>query len=371
MSASQKVSSGFVTLDSGKRQEFDTGAVRDTQDDKPRFELIPVGPLTRVAELYARGAKKYGDRNWQKGIPDDRVYASLLRHVYAAMEGDVTEDHLAAVVFNVFALMYYQENTTVKLTPAQPPTFTIAHKFNVGDKVSYPAHNVTGEVTFRGDIGGKPAYGVKLADGEMNGFTILVPETDLVANPQTPKPKYKKGDRVEFLYLNVHKGRGEVVKLPGEQLSDHFSHTTGKNYHVKSVVAGKLLAMPESEIVGLVGPDPVKLPIDTWVTVTLPYSTANPTKCRILKAESNEGYDYYVRSEQGNKFWIRSKEITKVHAKFKVGDFVAVQGFSTRFYVTKVYEYPVDLATYDLEGLPYTLNNHHESLLSKVYKEVA
>lgn len=100
----------FVTKDSGKRQNFSTGMVRDTQDGKPRYDLIPAEGLRRLADLYARGAEKYDENNWQKGQPYSRVYASLFRHMMAWREGDKSEDHLAAVAWNAFALMWYDEN---------------------------------------------------------------------------------------------------------------------------------------------------------------------------------------------------------------------------------------------------------------------
>lgn len=100
----------FITKDSGKRQRFDSGMVRDTQDGKPRYDLIPVQSLKRLADLYTRGAIKYDDNNWQKGQPYSRAYASLFRHVIAWREGDRSEDHLAAVAWNAFALMWYEEN---------------------------------------------------------------------------------------------------------------------------------------------------------------------------------------------------------------------------------------------------------------------
>lgn len=100
----------FVTKDSGKRQEFESGMVRDTQDGKPRYDLIPTEGLHRLADLYARGAEKYDDNNWQKGQPYSRVYASLFRHLIAWREGERTEDHLAAVAWNAFALMWYEAN---------------------------------------------------------------------------------------------------------------------------------------------------------------------------------------------------------------------------------------------------------------------
>src|SRR2546426_2558799 len=67
--------------DSGKRQEFESGARRDTQDDKPRYGLVPPGPLRRLAMHYTNGAKKYGENNWTKGMPCSRSWESLERHV--------------------------------------------------------------------------------------------------------------------------------------------------------------------------------------------------------------------------------------------------------------------------------------------------
>lgn len=104
------VNKNFITKDSGQRQSFDTGMVRDTQDGKPRYDLIPVGPLKRLADLYMRGAIKYDDNNWQKGQPYSRAYASLFRHMIAWREGDRSEDHLAAVAWNAFTIMWYEEN---------------------------------------------------------------------------------------------------------------------------------------------------------------------------------------------------------------------------------------------------------------------
>jgi len=98
----------FVTKDSGKRQEFESGAVRDTQDGKPRYDLIPPKGLKRVAELYGRGAEKYDDHNWRKGMPSSRYMASLLRHVEQYRSGDRDEDHISAVIFNALALIEFE-----------------------------------------------------------------------------------------------------------------------------------------------------------------------------------------------------------------------------------------------------------------------
>ena len=104
-------STGFVTKDSGKRQEFASGMQRDTQDDKPRFDLLfPVGVpyadqfLTRVAELLMRGAVKYEERNWEKAEGEaelNRFRSSANRHMIQWLCGETDEDHMAAVVFNL------------------------------------------------------------------------------------------------------------------------------------------------------------------------------------------------------------------------------------------------------------------------------
>jgi len=100
----------YVVRDSGERQRFDTGAVRDTQEGKPRYDLISPLALHRIAMLMMRGAVKYGDRNWEKGMPQDRLLASAMRHLYAWInKPDDGEDHLAAVCFNVMAIMHFEE----------------------------------------------------------------------------------------------------------------------------------------------------------------------------------------------------------------------------------------------------------------------
>lgn len=103
----------FVTKDSGKREEYDSGMVRDTQEGKPRFDLLrPLGVpyehqfLTRVAKLLGRGAEKYEDRNWEKASGQeelDRFKSSAERHLNQWICGESDEDHAAAVVFNLLA----------------------------------------------------------------------------------------------------------------------------------------------------------------------------------------------------------------------------------------------------------------------------
>lgn len=94
----------FETKDSGKREAFSTGMVRDIQTDKPRYDLLDMPMLTRWAELMGRGASKYGEENWRKAATEEelrRFKASALRHCIQWFMDDRTEDHGSAVFFNI------------------------------------------------------------------------------------------------------------------------------------------------------------------------------------------------------------------------------------------------------------------------------
>jgi hypothetical protein len=102
---SSRVISSTPTPD---KQQFATGAVRDTTDGKVRMDLLPWQELERVAWHYTRGAEKYAERNWEKGIPSSRCLQSLLRHVVSLVLGRKDEDHLSAIVFNCLAIAWNQ-----------------------------------------------------------------------------------------------------------------------------------------------------------------------------------------------------------------------------------------------------------------------
>lgn len=102
----------FEIIDSGERLEYPTGAVRDTNNGKIRWDLIPVEALKRVALHYTNGAKKYGDNNWKKGIPTERFIESAMRHFMQYRLGEKDEDHLSAVVFNILGIIYNEEKSS-------------------------------------------------------------------------------------------------------------------------------------------------------------------------------------------------------------------------------------------------------------------
>ncbi len=95
--------------DSGEHTSFPTGARRDDRAGKGRYDLVSPFALARLARHYENGAAKYEDRNWEKGLPLSRFWDSAARHLQRYLAGDTEEDHLAAVAWNVFCLMHFEE----------------------------------------------------------------------------------------------------------------------------------------------------------------------------------------------------------------------------------------------------------------------
>ena len=151
-----------MILDSGNRREYATGAVRDRQKGKGRFDLVPIDVLSRfyaedqvllnicqyvhdsdtqhlyaalatfaplafgnrdtmmleVAKHFEEGAEKYGENNWQKGLPVSDYLDSALRHYFKWRRKDNDERHDRAFVWNIMAgiweadyHIYKEENT--------------------------------------------------------------------------------------------------------------------------------------------------------------------------------------------------------------------------------------------------------------------
>ena len=133
--------------DSGARREFSTGAVRDIQEGKGRCDLMPldiVGHLLsnptlaylyrftqygeeislynaltasgvfhdthtmclEVSKHFEAGAKKYGEHNWQKGIPTHCYIDSAVRHYLKYLRGDKDEPHDRAFVWNILCCIW-------------------------------------------------------------------------------------------------------------------------------------------------------------------------------------------------------------------------------------------------------------------------
>lgn len=112
------LSAGFVVKDSGKREKFSTGAQRDTQEGKGRYDLLSHHAAHRKALVYERGAAKYEARNWEKGMEVSRMLSSALRHLFQYLAGDRVEDHLAQAGFNIDGAIHMEEEILAgKLPP--------------------------------------------------------------------------------------------------------------------------------------------------------------------------------------------------------------------------------------------------------------
>ncbi len=135
-----------MILDSGNRREFESGAVRDMPVGKGRCDLMPLEVvrvilgndsimyylsefmktnnthnlysallefaaqeydgseetmLLEVAKHFEQGALKYGENNWQKGIPSSCYIDSACRHYLKHLRGDDDERHDRAFVWNL------------------------------------------------------------------------------------------------------------------------------------------------------------------------------------------------------------------------------------------------------------------------------
>lgn len=141
-------------LDSGNRREFESGAVRDIQEGKGRCDLLPLDVVSIVLEKipfgsayevfthidkfqntgrgghlvdalfsasifvdiptmllevaihFEEGAKKYGDSNWQKGIPVRCYIDSAVRHYLKFLRGDKDEPHDRAFCWNILCAIW-------------------------------------------------------------------------------------------------------------------------------------------------------------------------------------------------------------------------------------------------------------------------
>ena len=140
--------------DSGNRTEFESGAVRDLQEGKGRCDLLPLDVvagwlltcekgdfvilsvsrfletadivylktaldhfqrkrewnsytlLLEVAKHFEEGAKKYGERNWEKGIPVRCYIDSAIRHYLKWLRGDEDEPHDRAFCWNILCAIW-------------------------------------------------------------------------------------------------------------------------------------------------------------------------------------------------------------------------------------------------------------------------
>jgi len=104
---------GFAIKDSGKREKFASGMVRDVVAGKLWWSLVADGPmLQRWAVHLTKGAIKYAARNWMLADGEaeyERFKDSAFRHFMQWYLGDLDEDHAAATIFNINGAEYVKE----------------------------------------------------------------------------------------------------------------------------------------------------------------------------------------------------------------------------------------------------------------------
>ncbi len=164
--------------DSGSRTEFSTGAVRDIQKGKGRCDLMPLDVvaeflgtvsdpdcvlmgiatfmgtgqiehlhyalemfrnmwgspmetmLLEVSKHFEEGAEKYGENNWQKGLPVKCYINSGVRHYLKWLRGDADEPHNRAFCWNLMCAIWtckhkpeLNDYVTTKKTDFNPDDF--------------------------------------------------------------------------------------------------------------------------------------------------------------------------------------------------------------------------------------------------------
>jgi hypothetical protein len=88
---------------------YTTGAVRSSDAEATRYDLIsPIG-LEAVARTCAEGAAKYSDFNWEAGMPVNDLLNHAIRHVYAYLAGDRSEDHLPHAAWGLLAAIHSEQ----------------------------------------------------------------------------------------------------------------------------------------------------------------------------------------------------------------------------------------------------------------------
>lgn len=79
---------------------------------KIRLDLMPIRALEEVGKVFTFGVKKYGERNWEKGMNWGRLFGASLRHLFAFWRGEEIDPetglpHLAQATWNTLCLLEY------------------------------------------------------------------------------------------------------------------------------------------------------------------------------------------------------------------------------------------------------------------------
>lgn len=104
----------------GERRENSTEEIRYTDpktggmkgDKLARHDLLPPDIVHELAEHYGKGARKYGERNMEKGYPWSKTYAACHRHLNAFWRGEDFDEetgslHLVSAAWHCFTMAWF------------------------------------------------------------------------------------------------------------------------------------------------------------------------------------------------------------------------------------------------------------------------
>lgn len=94
------------------------GGIKNDQG-KLRLELVPPESVLAIGRILTHGCAKYGDRQWEKGMPLERIYGAAQRHLQAWAAGaEIDPDsglpHLEHALCNLAMMVTLRSRSPVR-----------------------------------------------------------------------------------------------------------------------------------------------------------------------------------------------------------------------------------------------------------------
>lgn len=91
-------------------QAHEGGSFRERVPGRGIYTCMPMCGLRRLAQRYEYGELKYGKAEaYKDGLPVKDSMDSMFRHMVSYLEGDNSEDHMAAIAWGAMCIMYMEE----------------------------------------------------------------------------------------------------------------------------------------------------------------------------------------------------------------------------------------------------------------------
>ena len=100
--------------DSHELERLDPPGGMKFDDEKPRWDLLPLDTVEEFVKVLTKGAEKYDDNNWKK-VEGRRYFSALLRHLKDHQRGEKNDpetglSHLAHAGSNLIFLLWKEMN---------------------------------------------------------------------------------------------------------------------------------------------------------------------------------------------------------------------------------------------------------------------